>query len=94
MTSGWRSARSYSFLHFICGCGGAKCALRHDQRLEISPKLWRPPLVVDQAEQVLNAAARVASYLTNSAATPCNFSVVMDQVEQVLSTAAGVIRIE
>ena len=31
---------------------GATCALRHDQRLEISPRLWRPPLVVDQVKQV------------------------------------------
>ena len=45
-------------------------------------------MVVDQSEQVFNAAAGVASYWTGNAATPCYVSGVLDQVEHVLNEAA------
>ena len=47
-------------------------------------------MVLDQVEQVLNAAAGVASYFTGNAAMPTCVCVVVDQVDQVLNAAAGV----
>ena len=57
MTNGWRSARSYSFLHFIGDCGCKKRRLFDKRRR--------------YAVAARQKVSKDVAYLTGNVATPC-----------------------